>query len=122
MSSEHLHPNLVLERHGAIEIVRVDREEVLGALNFNIQAALGDYVTDLAQRKDEVRVLILTGTGRGFVAGADIADYLGASQTLCPLVGVGPTLSTPTLGAPAACHPRSSSHATCSPRIACSAC
>lgn len=82
MSSERLHPNLILERLGAIEILRVDREEALGALNFEIQAALGDYVSDLAQRKDEVQVLILTGTGRGFVAGADIAGYHGAPQTV----------------------------------------
>ena len=80
MSEERLHPNLVLERQGTIEILRVDREEALGALNFEIQAALGDYVNSLPERKDEVRVLILTGTGRGFVAGADIAGYHGADQ------------------------------------------
>ena len=80
MSEERLHPNLVLERNGTIEILRIDREEALGALNFEIQAALGDYVNSLPERKDEVRVLILTGTGRGFVAGADIAGYHGADQ------------------------------------------
>ncbi|MEM9230406.1 MAG: enoyl-CoA hydratase-related protein [Pseudomonadota bacterium] len=82
MTEERLHPNLALTRHGAIEVLRVDREEALGALNFEIQAALGDYVADVAARKHEVRVLILTGTGRGFVAGADIAGYHGAEQTV----------------------------------------
>ncbi len=82
MSEERLHPNLVLERHGAIEVLRVDREEALGALNFEIQAALGDYAADVANRSYEVRVVILTGTGRGFVAGADIAGYHGAGQTV----------------------------------------
>lgn len=80
MSEERLHPHLALERQGAVEILRVDREEALGALNFEIQAALGDYVNALYRRKDEVRVVILTGTGRGFVAGADIAGYHGADQ------------------------------------------
>ena len=80
MSEERLHPNLALDRHGPIEVLRVDREEALGALNFEIQAALGDYVTALSARKNEVRVLILTGTGRGFVAGADIGGYHGADQ------------------------------------------
>lgn len=80
MTEERLHPNLVLTRHGAVEVLRIDREEALGALNFEIQAALGAYVDDLAARKDEVRVLVLTGTGRGFVAGADIAGYNGAEQ------------------------------------------
>lgn len=82
MKKERLHPNLVLERHGIIEVLRVDREEALGALNFEIQAALGTYINSLASRKDEVRVLILTGTGRGFVAGADIAGYHKTKQTV----------------------------------------
>lgn len=79
---ERLHPHLVLERHGAIEVLRIDREEALGALNFEIMAALGEYVTGLYARSDEVRVVIFTGTGRGFVAGADIAGYHGAEQTV----------------------------------------
>lgn len=82
MSEERLHPNLVLERHGLIEVLRVDREEALGALNFEIMAALGDHVNALRTRKQEVRVLIITGTGRGFVAGADIAGYHGVGQTV----------------------------------------
>ena len=80
MGEERLHPNLVLERKGAVEVLRIDREAALGALNFDIQTALGDYVNKLCARKDEVQVLILTGTGRGFVAGADIAGYHGVGQ------------------------------------------
>ena len=82
MAEERLHPNLVLERHGAIEILRIDREEALGALNFEIMEALGDYVAGLYGRRDDVRVVIFTGTGRGFVAGADIAGYHGVGQTV----------------------------------------
>ena len=77
---ERLSDNLALARRGPIEILRIDREEALGALNFEIMAALGSYVEALAKRR-EVRVLILTGTGRGFVAGADIKGYHGAPQT-----------------------------------------
>ncbi len=82
MSDQRLHPNLALESHGPVEVLRVDREEALGALNFEIQEALGDYAAALPSRKDEVRVVILTGTGRGFVAGADIGGYHGAGQTV----------------------------------------
>ncbi len=82
MTEERLHPNLVLERRGAIEVLRVDREEALGALNFEIQAALGDHVAGLYDRREEVRAVILTGTGRGFVAGADIGGYHGVGQTV----------------------------------------
>ena len=82
MGEERLHPNLVLDRHGPIEVLRIDREEALGALNFGLQEAIGTYVASLADRRDEVRILILTGTGRGFVAGADIAGYHGCGQTV----------------------------------------
>ena len=82
MTEERIHPNLALERHGAIEVLRIDREEALGALNFGIMEALGVYVTGLYDRRDEVRVVIFTGTGRGFVAGADIAGYHGCGQTV----------------------------------------
>jgi len=79
---ERLHKHLVLERKGPIEILRIDREEALGALNFEIQEAIGNYVNELHARKDEVHVLIITGTGRGFVAGADITGYHNVGQTV----------------------------------------
>lgn len=80
-AEERLHDNLVLTRHGAIEVLRIDREEALGALNFEIMEALGGYVTDLGARSDESRVVVFAGTGRGFVAGADISGYHGCGQT-----------------------------------------
>lgn len=82
MAEDRLHPNLVLERHGNVEVLRVDREEALGALNFEIMEAIGTYVAALPARIDEVRALIITGTGRGFVAGADIGGYHNVGQTV----------------------------------------
>lgn len=79
MSEERLHPNLALTRNGPVQELRIDREEALGALNFEIMETLGNYVHDLSQ-DDSCRVLIITGTGKGFVAGADITGYHGASQ------------------------------------------
>ena len=76
---ERLHPHLELTRRGPVHELRIDREAALGALNFEIMAALGDYVAALAADR-EVRALVLTGTGKGFVAGADITGYHGASQ------------------------------------------
>jgi enoyl-CoA hydratase/carnithine racemase len=80
MSEERLHPNLVLTRDGAVHELRIDREDTLGALNFEIMDALGDYA-DALTTDSSCRVLILTGTGKGFVAGADITGYHGASQS-----------------------------------------
>ncbi len=80
MSDERIHPNLALTRSGPVHTLRIDREEALGALNFEIMETLGTYVAALA-RDRSVRCLIITGTGKGFVAGADITGYHGASQT-----------------------------------------
>ena len=76
---ERIHPHLVLQRLGAIDVLRIDREESLGALNFEIMERLGAYV-DALSKNDQVKVLVLTGTGRGFVAGADITGYHNVSQ------------------------------------------
>lgn len=80
MSEERLHPNLVSARSGAVHELRIDREDALGALNFEIMDALGAYAEAVANDAS-CRVLILTGTGKGFVAGADINGYHGASQS-----------------------------------------
>ncbi len=77
---ERLHPNLVLTQADKIATLRVDREESLGALNFEIMEVLGDYIQQVSSDKG-TKVLILTGTGRGFVAGADITGYHNVSQT-----------------------------------------
>jgi len=72
--------HLEVEPAGAVEILRIRREEVLGALNAEMIDGLAAYAETLAART-EVRALVLTGSGRGFVAGADIAGYRGASQS-----------------------------------------
>ena len=80
MANRKLHPNLVVEPRGSIEILRIDREEALGALNSEIMKALGQYALGVASMEDSVRVIIITGTGRGFVAGADITGYNEVDQ------------------------------------------
>lgn len=79
-SQEALHTNLSVQRDGAIQLLRIDRQDKLGALNFEIMEALGAYIAALANDKT-CRVLIITGTGKGFVAGADIDGYDGATQS-----------------------------------------
>ncbi|MDQ1512250.1 MAG: enoyl-CoA hydratase [Microbacteriaceae bacterium] len=74
MTGRRLHEHLVEDRTGPVRVVRIEREQVLGALSRELVVALGDYLEGL--RDDTTaRVLVLTGTGRGFIAGADIAEY-----------------------------------------------
>ncbi|MBF8191052.1 enoyl-CoA hydratase/isomerase family protein [Nonomuraea sp. K274] len=72
--AQRVHRHLVETREGAVAVLRVDREEALGALSKSMVGALGEYLRELRGRTD-VRVLVLTGTGRGFIAGADIGEY-----------------------------------------------
>ena len=68
---------LTLEIAEALAIVTVNRPDKLNALNATVIAELDRAFTELSQR-EQVRAIILTGAGRAFVAGADIAE-LGQS-------------------------------------------
>jgi enoyl-CoA hydratase/carnithine racemase len=48
-----------------------DRPQMLNALTFEVYADLRDLLGELPRRED-VRVLIITGTGRGFCSGGDV--------------------------------------------------
>ena len=67
---------LDLTRSGHIATVTINRPEALNALNSAVLSAL-DAAIDVLSRDDEVYVVILTGAGRSFVAGADIAEMRG---------------------------------------------
>lgn len=56
-----------------IGYVTISRPEALNALNKKVLEELSDCFLNISQDK-EVRVVILTGEGRSFVAGADIAE------------------------------------------------
>jgi enoyl-CoA hydratase len=70
--------NLTVSVADRIATVTVNRPDKLNALNAATIAELGVAISDLSARPD-VGGVILTGAGRAFVAGADIAEL--ASQT-----------------------------------------
>jgi enoyl-CoA hydratase/carnithine racemase len=53
-----------------------NRPEKLNALTFDVYADLRDLLAELPQRED-VRVLVITGTGRGFCSGGDVNAIIG---------------------------------------------
>jgi enoyl-CoA hydratase/carnithine racemase len=59
-----------------VATVRLDRPERLNALTFDSYAELADAFAEL-QRRDSVRAVILTGTGRAFCSGGDVKDIIG---------------------------------------------
>ena len=62
-----------VEKQGHVAVMTIDRQEALNALNTQVLADL-DVAIDQVQNDDEVYVVVLTGAGRSFVAGADIAE------------------------------------------------
>lgn len=67
-----------LEVKGHVAVLTVNRPEALNALNTAVLEEL-DKAIDTVEANDEVYAAILTGEGRSFVAGADIAEMKGFS-------------------------------------------
>ena len=65
---------LLTENRGPIRILRLNRPEKLNALNTALTQALLDGLL-AADADASVRAVVLTGLGRGFCAGADLAEF-----------------------------------------------
>lgn len=59
-----------------IGTITLDRPERLNALTFEVYAELRDVLPRLGVR-DEVKVIIITGAGRGFCSGGDVEEIIG---------------------------------------------
>ncbi len=68
--------NFRFEVADGVATLTFDRPERLNALTFEIYADLRDLIAQLPQRGD-VRVLVITGEGRGFCSGGDVHEIIG---------------------------------------------
>ena len=75
MEDEMSDPVLLCEKSGAVAIVTLNRPKQFNALDEELRQRLREIVGEL-DADDDVRVVILKGTGRGFCAGADLAGGL----------------------------------------------
>ncbi|MEK7710983.1 MAG: enoyl-CoA hydratase-related protein [Planctomycetota bacterium] len=75
---------LLIENDGAVRTLRLNRPDVLNALNDDLLAALGKAVRE-AEKDKTVRCLVITGAGRGFSAGQDLADVSGRYKSDAPI-------------------------------------
>lgn len=61
------------EQKGHVAILTIDRQEALNALSADVLKDLSAALDDVAAN-DEAYVVVITGAGRSFVAGADIGE------------------------------------------------
>jgi enoyl-CoA hydratase/carnithine racemase len=66
-----------------VATVTFSRPEKLNALTFEAYADLRDLLTELPHR-DDVRALVVTGTGRGFCSGGDVNVIIGRLVEMDP--------------------------------------
>ena len=87
---------VVLDRHGAVLVLRLNRPEQRNGLTGTV---LAQYLAVLeeARRDDSVRVVVTTGEGDAFSAGADMedldSDALGLNALMHEKLGLTGTLS-----------------------------
>src|SRR5262249_14986186 len=64
-------------REGAVLTITLDRPDLLNALNAAMQERLAAALEEA--RDPSVRAVVLTGAGRGFCAGQDLAELEGGA-------------------------------------------
>ena len=75
-----MYTTLLTSLDNNIFTVTINRPDKLNAINRDVMNDL-DTVLDEIESRDEIRAVILTGAGqKGFVAGADISEFVGLSK------------------------------------------
>ncbi|MDQ1662942.1 MAG: hypothetical protein QOJ68_2922 [Blastococcus sp.] len=82
-----VHPLLPLSREGAVAVLTIDRPDKRNAMTTAMWTALPAVLAEVAD-DPEVRVLVVTGRGPSFCAGADISDLLGGADPADPMAVV----------------------------------
>lgn len=66
--------NIILEKEDNIAVITFNRPEAMNALNNQTRAEFRAAIEDVAA-DENIKVLILTGNGKAFVAGSDIKEF-----------------------------------------------
>lgn len=68
--------SFLYEERGPIAVMTLNRPDRLNSLTFEVYRELADTFVALRSR-DEVRVVVITGQGRGFCSGGDVEQIIG---------------------------------------------
>lgn len=74
---------VVVSVENSIGTIRLNRPESLNAMDYDVMDMLGDAIESFANN-DEVRAVVITGTGRAFSAGGDVKAILAHVATATP--------------------------------------
>ncbi len=66
--------NIIFEKEENVAVITFNRPEAMNALNNQTRAEFAEAIAEVAA-DDEIKVLILTGSGKAFVAGSDIKEF-----------------------------------------------
>jgi len=72
--------NLIIETHGRVGLIRLNRPQALNALNSALMRELGQAV-DVFEADGNIGAMIVTGSEKAFAAGADIKEMAGKDFT-----------------------------------------
>jgi 2-(1,2-epoxy-1,2-dihydrophenyl)acetyl-CoA isomerase len=61
-----------LDIDGTVAVLTLDHQEVMNAVSIEMLGGLGEALDEIADRKAEVRCLVITGAGRAFCTGANL--------------------------------------------------
>src|ERR1700687_4375832 len=78
-------PDLLIDDHGAVRVLTMNRPEKRNALNLALSEALFDALGE-ADGAAGVRAIVLTGAGPAFCAGADLSEFAALLSANEPLV------------------------------------
>ena len=73
--------HVIFEKRNNIGILTINRPKAFNALNSDVLRELCE-AADMIEADADVRVLVVTGAGKAFVAGADIAERTGSKRVL----------------------------------------
>lgn len=84
---------LLIENHGAVRVLTMNRPDKRNALNTTLTQALLDALR-AADADDDVRSVVLAGAGKGFCAGADLSEFKDLTPDRQHLVSARAELTT----------------------------
>ena len=70
--------NILVETHGAVGLIRLNRPKALNALCDALVREMGEAL-DVFERDDAIGAVVITGSDKAFAAGADIKEMAGRS-------------------------------------------